>query len=297
MLIGSFLNVVIYRLPIILKNDWRSQALEFLEEDSIEQAGQASNNKATANESAQKKKTLIQQLKALFEKENPTTYNLVVPRSHCPHCKQAVTALQNIPLLSYLLLKGKCRHCQTGISVRYPLVEITTALLFAYAAFQFNYSLQFLMIALLSSGLIALTLIDYDHQILPDNLVYPLLWLGLLYSPYNPSVTVENSVIGAAAGYLILSSVTYTYKLLTGKHGMGNGDFKLLAVFGAWLGWTVLPLIIVLSSLVGSIIGISLILFKGRDSNQPIPFGPFLAIAGLIAIYWGQDITKLYLAY
>lgn len=290
-MIGSFLNVVIYRLPIMLKNNWQLQAHEFLTEQAQLAPDHQLHNTSTKDNKA------LTPAQQTADCKNSDAFNLVVPGSHCPACNKPIGLLQNIPIFSYLFLKGKCLNCKTRIPVRYPLIELVTALLFAYAAFHYNYGLPFLMVTVLTAGLIALSVIDYDHQILPDCLVYPLLWLGLLYSPYNPVVTPENSIIGAAAGYLILASVTYTYKLFTGKQGMGNGDFKLLAVFGAWLGWTILPLIIVLSSLMGSIIGIALILVKNRNAAQPIPFGPFLAMAGLVAIYWGQEIVNIYLRY
>ncbi len=276
-LVGSFLNVVIYRLPVMIKGDWQNQCYEFLNE----------------YESRNDDNRLIN------PNSDQSKFNLVVPRSRCQKCKKQLTALDNIPIFSYLFLKGKCRYCSTTISARYPLIEILSALLTAFAAYHFQYGLHFLMIALLSWGLIALSMIDYDHKILPDSIVLSLIWIGLLYSPYNPikEVTPITSLIGAAAGYLILWIVANSFKLITGKDGMGNGDFKLLAVFGAWLGWMILPLIIVLSSFVGALIGIGLIIFKGRDRNNPIPFGPYLAIAGLISVYWGADMINGYLNY
>ena len=271
-LVGSFLNVVIYRFPIMLKRDWQSQCYTFLNEFEPDSG-----------------------LKA-----NPPQherFNLVVPRSHCPSCKHPVGVIENIPIISFLVLRGRCRHCGTAISWRYPIVELSSALLTLIAAYHGHVSVHFIMLAVLSWGLIALTLIDYDHQLLPDNIVLPLLWLVLLYSPLNPDVTPQQSIIGAAVGYLILWSVATGYQMLTGKHAMGNGDFKLLAIFGAWLGWSILPLIIILSSFVGALVGVGLVIFKGRDRNKPIPFGPYLAAAGLIAVYWGDSIVSRYLHY
>jgi len=272
-LVGSFLNVVIYRLPVMMKHEWQLECYEFLNEYESDSDFKPPQSKSK--------------------------FNLVVPRSKCPQCNHLIGAIENIPIISFIFLLGKCRHCSTKISIRYPFIELLTALLTATAAYYYGFSWHFLLIAVLTWGLIALSFIDFDHQLLPDTLVFLLLWIGLLYSPYNPSanVTPESSIIGAVAGYLILWTVTYVFKLITGKTGMGHGDFKLLAVFGAWLGWMLLPLIIVLSSFVGAIIGIGLIVFCGRDKNIPIPFGPYLAIAGLIAVYWGVDMVHAYVSY
>jgi leader peptidase (prepilin peptidase)/N-methyltransferase len=269
LLIGSFLNVVIYRLPVMLKQQWKADCLSFLKQES------------------HKASELTDNAQELF--------NLVTPRSRCPHCGHQITALENIPVLSYLFLKGRCHECQTHISIRYPLVEILSASLVALVAWKFGFTFQAGTAMLLSWGLICLSFIDYDHQYLPDNITLPFLWLGLLLNLNGIFVDISSAVIGAMAGYLILWSVYQIFKKLTGKEGMGYGDFKLLAMLGAWLGWQVLPVIILLSTLVGSLIGISLILFRQHDRSHPIPFGPYLAIAGWVALLWGNEINNAYL--
>jgi leader peptidase (prepilin peptidase)/N-methyltransferase len=269
LLVGSFLNVVIYRLPVMLKRQWKTDCTAFLEQEE-------SKPSITVD----------------------TTYkpfNLVIPRSRCPHCNHQITALENIPVLSYLFLRGRCRECKTPISIRYPLIEILSATLAALVAWKFGVSLQASMAVLLTWGLICLSFIDYDHQYLPDNITLPFLWLGLFLNLNGLFVDLTSAVIGAMAGYLILWLVYQVFKKLTGKEGMGYGDFKLLALLGAWLGWQALPAIILLSTLVGSVIGISLILFKQHDRSHPIPFGPYLAIAGWIALLWGNEINTTYL--
>lgn len=262
LMIGSFLNVVIYRLPLMMNREWRSQCAELLELDAPAQ-------------------------------QEP--FNLAFPGSHCPACKHPIGALENIPLLSYLLQRGKCRHCATPISIRYPIIELITGILSAAVIWQFGVGWQGLFVLLFTWVLIALTLIDFDHQLLPDSLTLPLLWLGLLLSLATVFVDAHASIIGAAVGYLLLWSVYWLFKLVTGKEGMGYGDFKLLAALGAWMGWQAIPLIVLLSSLVGALVGISLILFRGRDRQLPIPFGPYLAAAGWIAMMWGNEITTGYL--
>jgi leader peptidase (prepilin peptidase)/N-methyltransferase len=223
------------------------------------------------------------------------TYNLTMPRSACPHCGHAITALENIPVLSYLFLRGKCAGCGVGISVRYPIVESITGLLSAYAAWHFGFGLTGLAAIALIWGLIALTFIDFDTQLLPDSITLPLLWLGLLLNLNGAFTSLPNAVVGAMAGYLVLWSVYWLFKIVTGKEGMGYGDFKLLAALGAWLGWSMLPLMILLSSLVGAVVGIALIVFTKQGRNIPIPFGPYLAGGGLIALFWGQPLTQAYL--
>ncbi len=269
LLVGSFLNVVIYRLPVMLKQQWKTDCLGFLEQENHEISG------------------------SIDKSQQP--FNLVTPRSRCPHCGHPITALENIPVLSYLFLKGRCRECHTPISIRYPLVEILSASLVALVAWKFGLTIQAAMAMLLSWTLICLTFIDYDHQYLPDNITLPFLWLGLLLNLNGVFVELSAAVIGAMAGYLILWSVYQIFKRVTGKEGMGYGDFKLLAMLGAWLGWQVLPVIILLSTLVGSVIGIFLILFRRHDRGHPIPFGPYLAIAGWIALLWGYEINSAYL--
>ncbi len=262
LMIGSFLNVVIYRLPIMLERSWRSQCEELTQPNQPVGEG---------------------------------PFNLMVPRSRCPHCGHLIGARENFPILSYLLQKGKCRHCGGAISPRYPIIEGMTALLSAVVAWRFGFGWETAFALLLTWGLIALSFIDFDHQLLPDDLTLPLLWLGLLISLGGVFVGPQAAIVGAAAGYLSLWSVYWLFKLVTGKEGMGYGDFKLMAVFGAWLGWQALPLIILLSSVVGAVIGISLILVRGHDRNIPIPFGPYIAIAGWIALLWGEQLTGAYL--
>jgi leader peptidase (prepilin peptidase) / N-methyltransferase len=273
LLIGSFLNVVIHRLPIMLDREWRTQAREMLE-ISGESAGP----------------------------ERP--YNLVVPRSNCPHCRAPIKPYQNIPVLSYLMLGGRCANCRARISPRYPVVELATGLVSAAVAWRYGWHWQTLAALVLTWALIALTVIDYDHQVLPDSISLPLLWLGLLLSitwhpGLRPTIPVDpaSAVIGAAAGYLLLWLVYWVFKLATGKDGMGYGDFKLLAALGAWMGWQMLPLIILLSALTGALIGIGLIVLRGRERGRPMPFGPFLAMAGWIAMMWGPEIVGGYLRY
>ncbi|UBO74507.1 prepilin peptidase [Aeromonas rivuli] len=261
--IGSFLNVVIHRLPIMLERGWLAEYRDYFHPES---------------ESA------------------PTEpYNLMVPRSRCPHCHHAISALENIPLLSWLWLKGRCRSCSAPISARYPLVELLTALLSVVVASRLPADPSLLAYLLLTWVLVALTFIDLDKMLLPDPLTLPLLWAGLLVNLIWQKVPLADAVIGAMAGYLVLWSLYWAFKLLTGKEGMGYGDFKLLAALGAWLGWQALPLILLLSSLVGAVIGIALIASRRQAHSNPIPFGPYLAIAGWVALLWGDSITTWYL--
>ena len=258
--IGSFLNVVIYRLPQILEQGWKSECRELLELDA-----------------------------AKDEK-----LSLSTPSSACPSCGHKIRAWENIPVISYLFLRGKCSACGIDISLRYPVIEFVTGLLSFVIAWHFGFTLEAFGALLLTWTLIALSMIDFDHQILPDNMTLPVLWLGLLFNLGSVYTDIHSAVIGAIAGYLSLWTVFWMFKLLTGKEGMGYGDFKLLALFGAWLGWQFLPQIILLSSLVGAIIGISMIIFRGRDRNIPIPFGPYLAIAGWISLLFGEEINQSY---
>ena len=260
--VGSFLNVVIYRLPLILENDWRQQCQEFLE---------------------------------LEVTQRPEKFNLAVPASKCPKCGHKIRSWENIPVISYLLLKGKCSACQTKISVEYPLVETITAILSLFIAHHFGISWQTLTSLLLTWSLIALTMIDFHKQLLPDDITLPLLWLGILLNMFGMFTDLQSSVIGAASGYMVLWLVFHIFRLVTGKEGMGYGDFKLLATLGAWMGWQMLPLIILLSSFVGATIGIGMIIFSRHDKNIPIPFGPYLAIAGWIALIWGGVISQSWL--
>ena len=263
LVVGSFLNVVIYRLPLMMETAWNRECREHagISADTDEQQ----------------------------------RFNLLTPASRCPQCDHRISALENIPLISYLFLKGRCSGCGTSISIRYPAVELATAILSVVTALHFGFSLQTVAALGFTWALIALFLIDFDHQILPDSITLPLLWTGLLLSLFNLFIDSHNSIVGAIAGYLALWTIFHAFKLLTGKEGMGYGDFKLLAAIGAWVGWQSLPVVILFSSVVGAAIGISLMLFKGRDHSQPMPFGPFLAAAGWMTLLWGNDIIRLYL--
>ena len=262
LLVGSFLNVLIYRLPKMMQRDWREQAREILELPPEAQAN---------------------------------TFNLVLPNSSCPHCAHEIKPWENIPVISYLFLRGKCSSCKAHISLRYPLVELTCGLLSAYIAWHFGFTWQAGGMLLLTWGLLAMSLIDADHQLLPDSLVLPLLWLGLIANSFGLFISLETALWGAIAGYLSLWSVYWLFKLVTGKEGMGYGDFKLLAMLGAWGGWQVLPLTILLSSLVGAVLGLLMLRLRNAETSTPIPFGPYLAIAGWIALLWGEQITSSYL--
>ena len=270
LMVGSFLNVVIHRLPKMMERDWKMQCAELF--DSTD-----------TNSDPQKKP------------HPPATYNLQTPRSACPHCNHPISALENIPLVSYIFLRGKCKKCGHHISIRYPVVEAMSGILSAFAAWHFGYGLTACFAILLIWALIALTYIDFDTQLLPDDITLPLLWLGIIVNSFNTFTTLQNSVAGAIAGYLVLWSVYWLFKLVTGKEGMGYGDFKLLAAIGAWLGWTMLPLVIMLSSVVGATVGITLIIATRHGRNIPIPFGPYLAGGALIALFWGQQLTQSYL--
>ena len=261
LVIGSFLNVVIHRLPKMMERDWHAQCAVLRDE-------------------------------AVPDIE---TLTLAAPRSRCPHCGHAISAIENIPLLSYLFLKGRCRECKNPISLRYPLVELLTAALFGLAAWRFGYSAMALGAMIFCAIAIALTFIDFDTQLLPDDLTLPLLWAGLLFNLWGTYTSLAGAVIGAIAGYLSLWSVYWGFKLFTGKEGMGYGDFKLLAAIGAWVGWQILPLTILLSSFVGALVGIALIVIARQGRNVPIPFGPYLAAAGVIALFWGKPLTQVYL--
>ncbi len=266
LLIGSFLNVVIYRLPIMLQRSWTHECLTFLD---------------------QKDPT----------PEETESFNLSTPRSSCPSCRHSISALENIPLISYIFLRGRCKGCKTRISIRYPIVELTTAILSFLVAIEFGVSFQTLASLIFTWTLISLALIDFDTQLLPDSITLPLLWSGLFFSLFHIHVAPHQAIIGALAGYLSLWSVYWLFKIITKKEGMGYGDFKLLAAIGAWLGWEMLPLVIMLSAFVGAIIGLSFIAIKGKDKSAPIPFGPFLSIAGFIALMWGDTINRTYLQF
>ena len=265
LLIGSFLNVVISRLPAQLEHDWHTQCKALLDTEAPD------------------------------EWSNEAPPSIMWSRSQCPKCGHPIKWYENIPLLSYLMLRGRCSSCKEPISPRYPVIEAGTALFFLAAALHFGPSLQSLAAFWFTAILIALSVIDYDHQLLPDDLTFFLLWSGLFASLFNVFTDPANSIIGALAGYLSLWLVYHGFRLLTGKEGMGYGDFKLLAALGAWLGWQMLPLVILLSSLVGAVIGLIMIGLKRHKSNQPMPFGPFIALAGWIALIWGEHIIDAYL--
>ncbi|MCX4028328.1 prepilin peptidase [Endozoicomonas sp. SM1973] len=263
LIIGSFLNVVILRLPTMMKRDWQTQCSEFLELPAPTM--------------------------------EPARFNLIFPHSHCPKCQAPVKAWQNIPIVSYILLKGKCANCQAPISIRYPLIEFASGLLAVAAAYYYGFSWQMLAASSLFFAMIVLTMIDLDEQLLPDSITLPFLWLGLALNYFDFFTDLDSAVWGAIAGYLSLWSVYWAFKLLTGKEGMGHGDFKLLACFGAWLGWQMLPVIILLSSFVGALVGITMIGLGLKERNSKIPFGPYLAIAGIIACLWGEALLNNYL--
>ncbi|WP_185267822.1 prepilin peptidase [Halopseudomonas xiamenensis] len=265
LVVGSFLNVVIHRLPKMLEHDWLRQAREMLHPDEPQPA--------------------------------QPVYNLVLPHSHCPHCQAEIKPWQNLPLISYALLRGRCGNCRERISPRYPLVELLTALLSMLVAWQYGFGWPAAGILLLTWALVALSLIDADTQLLPDAIVLPMLWLGLIANSFGLFTDIHSALWGAVFGYLSLWSVYWLFKLVTGKEGMGYGDFKLLAMLGAWGGWQVLPLTILLSSLVGAILGIIILKARGDSNSTPLPFGPYLAIAGWIAIIWGDWITGTYLRF
>lgn len=308
LLIGSFLNVVVYRLPIMLQREWQANAEYVLNELSSASSASlavscidtaASINDAAASTTMFIPSTEIVEAQSTTtnilqdEKNQPTTevFNLLWPGSRCPHCQNDILAWQNIPVFSYLFLKGRCYYCHTSISARYPLVEFITAILSFVIVFKLGWSWLSLSALVMTWALWTLTLIDYDHQLLPDSITLPLLWLGLLLNSQQLIVPLSDAVWGAAAGYLSLWSVYWIFKLLTGKEGMGYGDFKLLAALGAWMGWQALPTIILLSSFVGALVGISLIVFKNHHKSQPIPFGPYLASAGWLYLLWGQQLN------
>jgi leader peptidase (prepilin peptidase)/N-methyltransferase len=272
LVIGSFLNVVIYRLPIMMEREWRAQCKELAETEATEIPH--------------------------------GRFDIVFPRSRCTSCGAQITALQNIPILSYLILGGKCGNCAAVISKRYPIVEALTAIMTAIVAWRFGFGWESAAAILLTWALIAVSVIDIDHQIIPDSISLPFVWIGLMLSLFHPPagadvlfVEPETAIVGALAGYLSLWTVYQLFKLITGKEGMGYGDFKLLAVLGAWLGWQMLPLIILLSAVVGAAVGIAMIIVRRHDRNIPIPFGPYIAAAGWIAMLYGEQIVSSYLDY
>ncbi len=265
LIVGSFLNVVIYRLPVMLEREWRSQC------DALTETGDHQTDAP----------------------EKP--FNLATPRSTCPACGHIIKAWENIPIVSYLLLRGKCSKCGIPISCRYPIIEGVTALLSMVVAWHFGFTWQTGAALLLTWVLVCLTMIDFDHYLLPDSMTLPFLWVGLFLALFGIFTHPTDAILGAILGYLVLWLVYWAFKILTGKEGMGYGDFKLLALLGAWMGWQALPVIILLSSLVGAIVGALLIVFKNHDKSKPIPFGPYLAAAGWICLLWGDDITDIYM--
>lgn len=288
--VGSFLNVVIHRLPRMMEIGWQQQCADLgfspmsptpeVDGKTAGDIGKAGvRTAATTNQN--------------IEDDKP--YNLIVPRSACPHCNHAISAWENVPILSYLLLRGKCKACSAPISARYPIIEATSAALCGYAAYHFGFGWATVGAMLFVWALLTLTFIDFDTQLLPDDITLPLLWIGLLFNLNGVFTSLESAVVGAICGYLVLWCVYWLFKLITGKEGMGYGDFKLLAAVGAWLGWKMLPLVIMLSSLVGAVVGITLIVALKHGRNIPIPFGPYLAGGGLIALFWGQSLTQGYL--
>ncbi len=281
-MVGSFLNVVIHRLPKMLEREWQLQCAELKDQVTGYGLPEAGDSELVGNLPDTRRPT-------------PDIYNLIVPRSACPHCGHKISALENIPVISYLLLRGKCKGCGAHISARYPIVEVTSGLLSGYVAWHFGFGMAASAALLLVWALLALTFIDFDTQLLPDVITLPLLWLGLLFNLSATFVDLHSAVAGAVVGYLVLWGVYWAFKLTTGKEGMGYGDFKLLAAIGAWLGWQMLPLVILLSSLVGAVVGITLIIVARHGRNIPIPFGPYLAGGGLIALFWGQTLTQKYL--
>jgi leader peptidase (prepilin peptidase)/N-methyltransferase len=267
LMVGSFLNVVIYRLPKMMEREWQRNCQELQNPEHSDQ-----------------------------ETQPAEAFTLATPRSACPVCGHKITALENIPVISYLFLAGKCSSCKAPISLRYPLIETLTGVLAGLIAWKFGYSAMALAALAFTFALIALTFIDFDTQLLPDDITLPLLWLGLLYNINSGFTDLRSAVIGAMAGYFVLWAIYWLFKLITGKEGMGYGDFKLLAAIGAWFGWQLLPAVILLSSVLGSVIGIGLIIFAQRGRQVPIPFGPFLALGGIAALFWGTELSRFYLA-
>ena len=261
LLVGSFLNVVIHRLPRMLEQKWQQQSTEL-------------NGKTI---------------------ETALSFNLATPRSTCPHCGHKISALENIPIASYLMLRGRCSQCRASISPRYPIIEALTSIISGFIAWHFGYGLVAFAALAFAWAMITLAFIDLDTQLLPDDITLPLLWGGLLVNLADGFTDIQSAVIGAAAGYLVLWSIYWGFKLATGKEGMGYGDFKLLAAIGAWFGWQMLPLVILLSSLVGAVVGIGLVVAAKQGRNVPIPFGPYLVGGGLIALFWGNQINRAYL--
>ena len=272
LIVGSFLNVVILRLPVMMENEWRRQCAELVAGDRDDSPPDAAVSEQTAAE----------------------PFNLMVPRSRCPHCGHTIRAIDNIPVISYLLLRGRCAACRHPISARYPIIEAVTGLFSMVVAWHFGFTWAAMAALFLTWALIALSVIDFDHQLLPDNITVPFIWIGLVLGLLALFTDIRSAVIGASVGYLSLWSVYQLFKLLTGKEGMGYGDFKLLAMLGAWMGWQYLLVVVLLSSVVGAVVGITLTTVMGRDRSIPIPFGPYLAAAGWLALLWGDELITAY---
>jgi len=263
LIVGSFLNVVISRLPKMMEQDWHEQCCDLLEIKN--------------------------------EKRKEQQVSLFFPGSSCPVCHHKITALENIPVISYLYLKGRCKSCKTKISPQYPIIEILTGLTSAYVAWHFGFTLQTLFAVLLTWALICLSMIDLEYSLLPDDITLPFLWLGLTCNIFGVFTDIYSSLIGAILGYSVLWIIFMSFKIVTGKEGMGYGDFKLLSLLGAWFGWQYLPLVILLSSIAASLIGIAMIIFRGREKSTAFPFGPYLAIAGWVTLIWGEELVGIYL--
>jgi len=303
LMVGSFLNVVIHRLPIMMERGWKEGVDEYLSEHATQLAGvddstperlQSNKTESAAETLASDAADDIASTPAVASQETSEPFNLAVPRSRCPGCQKEISAWQNIPVLSYLMLGGKCGNCKNPISLRYPIVEFVTMLLSLVVAWQFGPTHQAVLGIVVTWFLVSMSMIDIDHQLLPDSMTLPLMWIGLLAAFLPVFADLPSAVIGAAAGYMVLWTVYQLFRVITGKEGMGYGDFKLLAALGALLGWQVLPIIILLSSLVGAVVGVAIIAVTGRDKNIPIPFGPYLAAAGWIAMLWGESLSNWY---
>lgn len=277
LLVGSFLNVVIHRLPIMMERDWKTQCEEYLGSLFSE------------------KEPPLEFIEDPTEPAIAAKYNLIVPRSACPHCDHKITAIENIPVLSYIFLRGKCRGCKAPISIRYPMVEALTGALTGFVAWHFGATFAAACAMIFVWALIALTFIDADTTLLPDDITLPLMWLGLLLNAFSVFTDLQSAVLGAVLGYMVLWMVFWAFKFATGKEGMGYGDFKLLAAICAWLGFQMWPVVILLSAVAGSVIGIIGIVLKGRDQGAKIPFGPYLAVAGFVALIWGAQLNAWYL--
>jgi len=271
LIVGSFLNVVIYRFPKMMEQGWYQECREFLADELKAPKKDKKTNEVAAE------------------------LTLSKPSSSCPNCQHQIRFYENIPIISWLFLGGKCSQCKSKISKRYPMIELVTAMLSVAVAYLYGVTAISLFIILLTWALICLTMIDYDHMLLPDQITLPFLWLGLLININGLIVPLDQAVIGAVVGYMSLYSIFWLFKLVTGKEGMGHGDFKLVALFGAWMGWQLLPLLILMASAVGAIVGISLMIFKNHQREQAIPFGPYLAVAGWISLLWGEGIWHWYL--